>query len=97
MTMHHLSIEKLDVLEIEEDKQSLCNSFNEKQNPIRIVHYRKVSTEISGIFRAPPGVNAFHVAATEVRKLATGANKKKYSIITFIIFKYNSQNLSIFK
>lgn len=66
--MQYLNIEKLEI-DVEEKKDSPWNTFDEKQNQIRILHYRKVSSEFSGLFNAPPGASPFYVTATKVRKL----------------------------
>lgn len=49
------------------------SSLDGTESHIRVSRYRKSSdTEISGVFSAPPGVNPFNVAATNVRKLTSG-------------------------
>ncbi|XP_016842603.1 uncharacterized protein LOC107981376 [Nasonia vitripennis] len=71
--MQYLDIGSLDI-DVEEKKNLPCNNFDEKQNQIRILHSRKTS-EISGMFKAPPGVNPFHVGATKIKKFSSGGSK----------------------
>ena len=85
--MHYLDIERLDI-DIEENKKdSFWSSFGEKDEQIRILHYRKVS-KISDIFTAPSHINPFHVTATRVRKFIPGFFNSQCFLVLFYMILF---------
>ncbi|KAJ8680133.1 hypothetical protein QAD02_015920 [Eretmocerus hayati] len=56
-------------------RNSILDELDENQNELRILHCPKPSLDVSSPYKAPVGVNPFHVGTKKIRKFSTGGSK----------------------